>query len=108
MEVYTTFFDSELNMVGETKADIIDEGSYTDLLEGHEILFFGNGAAKCKEIITHNNARFIDNIKPFAAGMVAAAEIAFEEKRFEDVAYFEPFYLKQFVATIAKNKVINI
>lgn len=108
MEVYTTFFDSELNIVRETKADIIDEDSYADLLEEHEILFFGNGAAKCKETITHGNARFVDNIKPVAAGMVAAAEKAYEDKRFEDVAYFEPFYLKQFVATMAKNKVINI
>ncbi len=108
MEVYSTFFDSKLNVVRKTSADIVDEDSYTELLDKHPVVFFGNGAHKCKEVITHPNAMFIENIKPEAKSMIVLAEQAFEEKNFVDVAYFEPFYLKEFVATVARNKVINI
>ena len=66
-----------------------------------------NGAAKCREVITSPNALFIDNIRPLAVNMVTLSEKAFAESRFEDVAYFEPFYLKEFQATIAKNKVLG-
>ena len=108
MEVYATFFNHQLDVVRETSADIIDADSYNDLLEKHEVIFFGNGAAKCKETLTHPNARFVDDIKPLASAMIAAADEAFEQGRFEDVAYFEPFYLKEFVATVPKNKVLNL
>lgn len=108
MEVYATFFDNDLNVVRETAADIVDEESYIDFLNKHKVVFFGNGADKCKEVITHPNAIFIDNIKPEAKSMTVLAEKAFEAKDFVDVAYFEPFYLKEFVATTPKNKVINI
>lgn len=108
MEVYATFFDRDLNVVRETKADIVDNESYTDLLDNNKVLFFGNGAEKCKEVITHPNAQFVENITPDATGMIALAEHAYEAKDFVDVAYFEPFYLKEFVAVLPKNKVINI
>jgi tRNA threonylcarbamoyladenosine biosynthesis protein TsaB len=108
MEVYATFFDRSLNVIRETSADIVGEGSYNDFLEEREIIFFGNGAEKCRSVIMHPNARFIDNIHPLASGMIPLAEKAFENKAFEDVAYFEPFYLKEFVATIPKNKVIDL
>lgn len=108
MEVYATFFDKDLNVIRETAADIVDEETYIDLLDKHQIVFFGNGADKCKEVITHPNAIFIDNIKPEAKAMAVLAKKAFEEKDFVDVAYFEPFYLKEFVATVPRNKVINI
>lgn len=105
MEVYATFFDRSLNPVRETSADIVDGSSYSDLLERHRIIFFGNGAEKCRPVITHPNAIFIDDIHPLASGMIPLAEKAFTEKAFVDVAYFEPFYLKEFVATTPRNKV---
>lgn len=108
MEVYATFFDSSLNVVRETSADIVDGNSYADLLDNHTVVFFGNGAAKCRSVITHANARFIDDIHPLATGMVSLAEEAFLNSDFVDSAYFEPFYLKEFVATVPKNKIILI
>jgi tRNA threonylcarbamoyladenosine biosynthesis protein TsaB len=108
MEVYATFFDRSLNVIRETSADVVGEGSYDDLLEEREILFFGNGAEKCRSVITHPNARFIENVHPLASGMIPLAEKAFADKAFVDVAYFEPFYLKEFVETIPKNKVIGL
>ncbi len=104
MEVYATFFDTSLNVVRETSADIVDENSYRDLLDTKKVLFFGNGSEKCKSVIMHPNAMFLADVHPLASGMVPLAEKAFGEKKFEDAAYFEPFYLKEFVATIAKPK----
>ncbi|RNC67156.1 tRNA (adenosine(37)-N6)-threonylcarbamoyltransferase complex dimerization subunit type 1 TsaB [Proteiniphilum sp. X52] len=108
MEVYATFFDRSLNMIRETSADIVKEESYSDLLEKQKVLFFGNGAEKCRTLITHPNALFFDDIHPLASAMVPLAEKAFTDKTFVDVAYFEPFYLKEFVATTPKNKVIDV
>lgn len=108
MEVYAAFFDASLNEVRKTSADIVEAGSYADLLDNHKVAFFGNGAAKCREVITHPNARFVDDIHPLASGMVPLAEEAFRNQHFEDAAYFEPFYLKEFVATVPKNKLINV
>ncbi len=104
MEVYATFFDTSLNVVRETSADIVDENSYRDLLDTKKVVFFGNGSDKCKSVITHPNAMFLADVHPLASGMVPLAEKAFRGKKFEDAAYFEPFYLKEFVATIAKPK----
>ena len=67
--------------------------------------FFGDGAAKFKEVIIYNNVRFSDNIVPVAINMVDLAQKAYDQGRFEDVAYYEPFYLKEFQATVPKNKV---
>lgn len=108
MEVYSAFFDQSLNQIRKTSADIIDSNSYKDLLEKNKIAFFGSGAEKCKEVISHPNSLFIENIVPLASGMVLLAEKAFVNKEFVDNAYFEPFYLKEFVATVPKNKIINI
>jgi tRNA threonylcarbamoyladenosine biosynthesis protein TsaB len=102
MEVYSTIFDRALGVVKETSADIIDETSYADILDKHPVYFFGNGADKCKEKITHPNARFIDGIVPHAKMMFPLAEKAMANSDFKDVAYFEPFYLKEFVASTPK------
>ncbi|MDD3789808.1 MAG: tRNA (adenosine(37)-N6)-threonylcarbamoyltransferase complex dimerization subunit type 1 TsaB [Petrimonas sp.] len=107
MEVYATFFDTSLNVVRPTAADIVTENGYSDLLENHRVVFFGNGADKCKTMITHPNARFLPDVYPLASAMTALAEKAFTEKDFVDTAYFEPFYLKEFVATVPKNKVLS-
>ena len=105
MEVYAAIYDRALNPVKEVSADIVTADSYAEYLEQHPVYFFGNGAVKCKEIITHPNARFIDGIQPQARWMFPLADRQFLDGTFQDVAYFEPFYLKEFVATVAKNKV---
>lgn len=107
MEVYAAVYDANLKTVRETAADIVDADTYAGYLEKGKVCFFGNGAAKCREVITSPDALFIDDVHPLAVNMVPLAEKAFAESRFEDVAYFEPFYLKEFQATIAKNKVLG-
>ena len=107
MEVYAAIYDASLKTVRETSADIVDADTYAAYLEKGKVCFFGNGAAKCREVITSPNAFFIDNIHPLAVNMIPLSEKAFAESQFEDVAYFEPFYLKEFQATIAKNKVLG-
>lgn len=106
MEVYTTLYDESLNKLQDTTAEIINEDSFKELLATNRIVFFGNGASKCKEVITSKNASFLDNIYPNAKDMVWLAEQAYQNRNFVDVAYYEPFYLKEFVGTIPKNKVI--
>ncbi len=102
MEVYAAIYDRALNPVRETAADIVDEHSYLEYLEKGPVYFFGNGAAKCREKITHPNARFIDDIRPLAKWMFPLAEKANVRQDYKDVAYFEPFYLKEFVASQPK------
>ena len=104
MEVYTALLDGELNLKREISADIIDENSYADIIQKKKIICFGNGASKCKETLTHPNISFADDIHPLASNMADLAEKSFKQKDFKDVAYFEPFYLKEFVATVSKNK----
>lgn len=107
MEVYDTIFDSELNKVKDTAADIVDENTFAKLLANQTVAFFGNGSDKCKEVIGIKNSIFIEDIYPRAKGMIILAERAFEQKEFVDVAYYEPFYLKEFVGTIPKNKILG-
>lgn len=102
MEVYAAIYDRALKVKREISADIIDENSYSEFLAEHPVYFFGNGAAKCREKVTHPNAHFIENIHPLAKWMFPLAERAMAEKDFKDVAYFEPFYLKEFVASTPK------
>nr|WP_321375628.1 tRNA (adenosine(37)-N6)-threonylcarbamoyltransferase complex dimerization subunit type 1 TsaB [uncultured Bacteroides sp.] len=103
MEVYAAVYDRALNVKRVISADIVDENSYLEFLNEHPVYFFGNGAAKCREKITHPNAHFIDDISPVAKLMFPLAEKAYAKGDFKDVAYFEPFYLKEFVATKPKN-----
>lgn len=102
MEVYAAIYDRALNTVREISADIVDENTYKEFLDKGPVYFFGDGAAKCKSQITHPNAHFIDDIRPLAKMMFPLAEKAVAEERYEDVAYFEPFYLKEFVASKPK------
>jgi len=108
MEVFSALYDENLNEIEPVRAIIINEDSYKDLLIERKITFFGDGAEKCKSVIRSPNAVFVDNVHPAASDMVNEAEKAFTQKTFVDVAYFEPFYLKEFQATIPKNKVIDI
>ena len=99
MEVYCAFFDFQLNIVRETSAVVIDEHSFSDVLQENLVLFAGDGAEKCKAILEkYENARFIDDFKPSAKFMIPLAEERFARHEFENLAYFEPFYLKDFVA----------
>ena len=102
MEVYAALYDRALHPVREIEAVIIDESSYEEYLNCGPVYFFGNGAAKCKEKILHPNARFVEDIHPLAKWMFPLAEKAFARGDFKDVAYFEPFYLKEFVASKPK------
>lgn len=102
MEVYDVIFDSNRKIIRDTAASIINENSYAELLEKSQVLFFGNGAAKCKQVITSPYAIFIDNIHPLAENMIEPALKKYQQGQFEDVAYFEPFYLKEFQTTQAK------
>ena len=102
MEVYAAIYNRALHTVREISADIVDEHSYEEFLNEHPVYFFGDGAAKCKDTIKHPNAHFIDNIHPLASMMFPLAEKAMAKGDFKDVAYFEPFYLKEFVASQPK------
>lgn len=106
MEVYTALFNSKGENVEPVSAKIIDESSYSEYLNQHPVMFFGNGAEKCKAALTHSNAWFSGPVKASARFMIGLAEEKYIKNDFEDVAYFEPFYLKNFIATIPKNKVL--
>ena len=102
MEVYSAVYDNALNDVVPVGAYVIDEHTFSDLLDNRRIVFSGNGSTKCKDVIKHRNAIFVEGIVPLATDMLALAERAFRNGQFEDVAYFEPFYLKEFVASKPK------
>ncbi|HMI05599.1 MAG TPA: tRNA (adenosine(37)-N6)-threonylcarbamoyltransferase complex dimerization subunit type 1 TsaB [Pedobacter sp.] len=104
MEVFTAVFDQELTEVAPTDAKIIDPESFKDLLSKNELVFIGDGASKCADMLRNKNAVFSDLNFNSAAHMSRLADVAFAAGRFEDVAYFEPFYLKDFVLTSPKKK----
>ena len=102
MEVYAEVLDRALKVVRPIQADIVDADTYKEYLDQHHVYFFGNGAAKCMETINHPNAHLVEGIEPLAKNMAPLAEKRFAEGKFEDVAYFVPFYLKDFVAKMPK------
>jgi tRNA threonylcarbamoyladenosine biosynthesis protein TsaB len=102
MEVYAAFYNSIGEIQREIAADIIDAESYAEILNVQPVYFFGNGSDKLKTTLTHPNVHFIDDIIPLAENMIPLAEKAFAENNFVDVAYFEPFYLKEFQTTTPK------
>ena len=106
MEVYSAVFETEdgkAKQITETAPAIIDENSFAEYLEQGPCLFIGDGAGKCANVIKHPNAHFCQ-CWPKASSMLHPAMDALAAKRLEDVAYFEPFYLKEFVATVSKKK----
>jgi tRNA threonylcarbamoyladenosine biosynthesis protein TsaB len=105
MEVYTALFDAGGNMIQPTEAKIIDENSFSDLLLEHRIWFFGDGAQKCKSAFNdRSNALIIEDFNPSAEYLSHLAEMRFQSGDTEDLAYFEPFYLKEFIAGLPKVK----
>ena len=109
MEVYAAVYEiaaqagNDVRQITETAPAIIDENSYSDILERGKVLFIGDGAGKCADVIKHPNATFV-LCWPKSSALLEPAMKAYKEKRFEDVAYFEPCYLKEFVATVSKKK----
>ena len=103
MEVYCEVVDSQLRMKVPTTAMIIDENSFHELLANHKLFFFGDGADKCKGILKHQNAVFVDGILPRARTLGKMAFRKFEENRVEDLVNFSPFYLKEFIAKKAQS-----
>ena len=107
-EVYATVYDRALGVVKATHAEVVTPDSFKEQLDRGPVYFFGNGAEKCKEIITHPNAHFLDGHRnPLAKNMMPLAERAWFDEKFEDIAYFEPFYLKNFIATKPKELLKN-
>ena len=99
MEVYASIFDAQLNKISDTTARVIDEHSFADLSRDHRLWLFGDGAPKLSKLFENQpNINIIDGFKPSAAYMLPLADKALKEQRFVDVAYFEPFYLKDFIA----------
>ena len=101
MEVYTAVYSSAGERLTPIEAKVIDSQSFADYLSAGPVLFVGDGALKCKDVITHPSARFLE-MAPLARFMAPLAEKAYAEGRFENLAYFEPFYLKDFVATVSR------
>jgi tRNA threonylcarbamoyladenosine biosynthesis protein TsaB len=104
MEVYTALYTTQGVPQTEVTAKIVTEDSFSDILKNQRVLFFGSGAEKCREVLQSGNAEFL-SVQASARGMVQLAEQKFAQRQFEDVAYFEPFYLKDFVAVKAVKKV---
>ena len=102
MEVYSAVFDREYNQIRETQAEIIDENSFKEYLSKGKVYFLGDGAEKSKEIIKHENAFFLDSYFPSSKEMAKLSFEKYKKSDIEDVAYFEPFYLKDFIVTQKK------
>ena len=102
MEVYASLYDRALKPVRDIQADVVDSDTYRKWLDERPVCFFGNGAAKCIETINHPNAHLIDGIEPLAKWMMPLAEKKMLNNIHEDVAYYVPFYLKDFVAKTPK------
>ena len=98
MEVYSGVFDHNYSQIRETQAEIIDESSFVSFLEEGRVYFAGDGAEKCKNVIQHVNAGFIDGVYPSSKEMPVVSNKKFLANDFEDLAYFEPYYLKDFIA----------
>ena len=103
MEVYSAVYSRALQEVRPIGADIVDADTYLPYLEKYPVYFFGDGAIKCKNVIQHTNAHFIEGIIPLAKWMFPLAERSLHLGEKQDVAYFEPFYLKDFVAIKSKS-----
>lgn len=106
MEVYTAVFSADGVQESATEPMVVTSGSFSDILEEGPVLFIGDGAQKVSDVIKHPAAHFVQCC-PKASSMLVPALAEYKEKRFKDVAYFEPFYLKEFVATVSKKSVLK-
>ena len=106
MEVYSAVYDKALREVRHVGADIVGADTYIEYLDRAPVYFFGNGSPKCEDVINHPNARFIKDVEPLAKWMFPLAEKRMAKEQYEDVAYFVPFYLKDFVALKSKQPLL--
>jgi tRNA threonylcarbamoyladenosine biosynthesis protein TsaB len=104
MEVYSAVFDAKNNLVREIEAQILNEDSFVEYLKEGKVYFIGDGVPKTKELINHKNTNFIEDKLPSANEMAKLSFDKYQREIFENVAYFEPFYLKDFVVTPQKKK----
>jgi tRNA threonylcarbamoyladenosine biosynthesis protein TsaB len=108
MEVYYALYDCEGNTLKNISAEIINEGSFMEIPLSKEIVFFGEGALKLREVIKRPNIRFEENFKMSAAHLFAPSYKALKEGKLENIAYFEPLYLKDFITTKQKKNILGI
>jgi tRNA threonylcarbamoyladenosine biosynthesis protein TsaB len=107
MEVYYAIYDSTGKTIKDIAAEIINEDSFSNIQESTEIILFGDGAAKCKEMIKRTNVYFADDFRISASHMHIPVIQAVKAHRFEDVAYFEPFYLKDFITSKPRKNILG-
>lgn len=105
MEVFSAFYNNKNEIKRPVSANIIDKNSFSEILSERPVLFFGTGSEKSKSVLNHPNAFFLDDVLPSASFMIPLSDKAYKEKNFEKSAYFEPFYLKDFIATIPKKRI---
>lgn len=104
LEVYSSVFDTTHHQIREIKAEVLTANSFKEYLNKNKVYFIGDGVKKTKELINHPNAFFIDDKLPSANEVAVLSFDKFQKKIFENTAYFEPFYLKDFVVTRSKKK----
>lgn len=107
MEVYYSILTSEGKLIKQISAEIIDDRSFSDIPENVRMLIFGDGASKCKQVLKRGNIVFADEFRMSAAYMYEPAFKSLRERRFEDIAYFEPFYLKDFITSRPKKNILG-
>jgi len=103
MEVYTALYDNKLRVIKKAKNEIINEEIMLSFPKDKKIIFFGDGSSKIKSFIDSNNYTYLDNIQVSATDMITLAQESYSKQKFQNVAYYEPFYMKEFNATIPKN-----
>jgi tRNA threonylcarbamoyladenosine biosynthesis protein TsaB len=107
MEVYMALFDNTGNRKQNESAVVVDSQTFSAMLTTYNIVYFGSGAFKCRELLQHKNAWLLEGIYPSAVAMVQNSFTQFQQKKFEDIAYFEPFYLKDFITTTARKNLLQ-
>jgi tRNA threonylcarbamoyladenosine biosynthesis protein TsaB len=107
MEVYYSVFSYQGEIVEKVTAEIINEKSFTEIPENISLLFFGDGSLKCRQVINRANIHFAEEFRISAAHMYKPAFKAYNEQRFEDIAYFEPFYLKDFITSKPRKNILG-
>jgi len=104
MEVYCAIYNKNTEQVMDVEAKVVNTGSFREILDKRPVLFFGSGAAKCLEIIKHKNAFFEPEFRPLAEHLLGGSWNRYQKREFEDMAYFEPYYLKDFIPTVPRNR----
>jgi tRNA threonylcarbamoyladenosine biosynthesis protein TsaB len=102
MEVYSAIYDDKYNLIRKVQADLLEEQPFDNYLNEKKVIFLGDAVEKTKKIISHKNAVFSDIKYPSARELYRLAHSKFENNEFEDTAYFEPYYLKDFIVTKRK------